>query len=358
MKPDRTPQISELEALTGRELSIDEVALTRSYEQDGDNEGSVTMQLLSMLGALLSLLLFAVFLFLSGLGDSTVVLGILGIGMLLGGRRFANRGVNTVFQESLGVCLTACGYGMLLFSLEEYIKSFEGFTAVAAVIAALVLLVNTHKLIVLLATVALTNCTALLSYEWFGHLGAHLYVAGMTGLLLYWVEQEALLLTSGDFWNQRYAAIRTGLIVGLLGGAWYLSDFHWWNAMERPPNWYASLVLIPATGYVARKTMHELLPASPRRTSYLVAVLALLAPTTLAPALAAALFVLLLSYRSGYLTGTALGAIGLVYGLGRYYYDLNLSLLTKSGVLSASGLLFLIAYFVFLAKFPADETTD
>ncbi|MEM9526442.1 MAG: DUF4401 domain-containing protein, partial [Bacteroidota bacterium] len=76
----------------------------------------------------------------------------------------------------------------------------------------------------------------------------------------------------------------------------------------------------------------------------------------LAPAAAPTLLILLLSFGTGYRLGTAIGALALVYFLGQYYYDLNLTLLTKAYVLLVSGALLLAAYKWLQPKLSTDET--
>jgi|GEM_PF-2926156 len=56
--------------------------------------------------------------------------------------------------------------------------------------------------------------------------------------------------------------------------------------------------------------------------------------------------VIKLSHR----TGTALAVVALLYFITRHYYDLNLTLLTKSLVMMISGVLFLTAYLILRKK--------
>ena len=56
------------------------------------------------------------------------------------------------------------------------------------------------------------------------------------------------------------------------------------------------------------------------------------------------LYFAVIAIAAGFFLATVLAIIALIYFVSRYYYDLNLTLLTKSIVMMVSGVLFLIAF--------------
>jgi uncharacterized membrane protein len=71
-----------------------------------------------------------------------------------------------------------------------------------------------------------------------------------------------------------------------------------------------------------------------------------LLPTILAPSVPGALLVVLSSFYIGHRTGFWVGLLALAYFLVLYYYDLNMTLLAKSGVLVLTGSLFLAGLYL------------
>ncbi|MEX0362988.1 MAG: DUF4401 domain-containing protein, partial [Allomuricauda sp.] len=80
------------------------------------------------------------------------------------------------------------------------------------------------------------------------------------------------------------------------------------------------------------------------KTLIYVLSVAVLLPAVMAPAISGAVLIILLSYKINYKTGLAIGIIALIYFVSQYYYDLNLTLLTKSIILFSSGMVFLLFY--------------
>jgi uncharacterized membrane protein len=85
-----------------------------------------------------------------------------------------------------------------------------------------------------------------------------------------------------------------------------------------------------------------------------------LLPTYYAPYIAGAVYLLLVSFYFGYTTQVVLSLFLGVGCVSQYYYDLNFSLLFKSGILFFSGIAFLLAWAVFnwqIKKEIKNETT-
>ena len=70
----------------------------------------------------------------------------------------------------------------------------------------------------------------------------------------------------------------------------------------------------------------------------------------LAPYILGGLSILLLSFYVNYKNGIGLGIITLIYFVSRYYYDLDLTLLEKSGVMFGTGLFFMLTYLIVRKK--------
>jgi len=342
-------QLDRLREVTGGELSYDKGSLLEDYHEERDNEGTLGMKVLAILGAFLATGCFLAFIFVSGVYDSLTAIGITGAVFLGGGWALCHRSTKGVMASAFGVSLTVVGFVLFLIGFVDVVNSETGMGVLTMLLALVMLALHDNKILVFLAVIAAAGSTLFLLHDGFYTDGAHVYVILFALLLTAWLQKEASLIKSSKFINIRYDGIRAGLALVLLMGAYYLSDFRWWESAERAPNWYASVVLIPLAGYVGWGLLQRFVTDPAEKALYAAGILALLLPTFFAPALSAALLLLLLSWKVGYHTGTALAVVALIYFVSRYYYDLNLTLLTKSIVMMVSGTLFLIA-FVLLRK--------
>lgn len=344
-------QLDRLKSLSSRDLSVNKDDLLEEYHRERESEGTIGTKVLAILGAFVATLCFIAFVFLSGLYESLVAIGVMGF-LLLFVSWLLNQNENKVgfIGGAFAVPLSFCGSIMFLIGFVDAVNSETGMAMLAFLLGMTILALFENKIITFLATIGAAGSLLFLAHDGFYTDGAHLYVALMALLLFAWVNWEATLITSSAYVSRRYDGIRAGLIMALLMGAYYLSDFRWWSEPERSPNWYASVVLIPLVGYIGWDLLLRFVSSPAERGLYAAGILTLLLPTFFAPALSATLLVLLLSWKVGYRTGTALAVIALIYFVSRYYYDLNLTLLTKSIVMMASGSLFLIAYLLLRKK--------
>ena len=343
----------ELELLKSgakRPLQINDEALLAEFQHDQEHEGSMGMKILSILGAFMATAFFLAFIFIADFYDSAEALMMIGL-ILLGASYFLSRPSRAgLITDAFSVSFGVCGYIMLLVGLIDPLDSERAMAMAGAVIAGMILVFYENRILTFLSTVSAAGFLLFLVADSWNSIGVHFYV-GVTALLLtVWFLFEGTLLKVSALVGRRYDGIRTGLIFALLIGAFYLSDFRWWMELEQEPNWYVSMFLIPLTGLVTWQVLLQFVKEALARAAYLAGVFALLLPTVFAPAICAALLILILSWRSGYRTGAAIAVIALIYFVSRYYYDLNLTLLTKSMILSVSGILFLVAYRVLHQK--------
>jgi uncharacterized membrane protein len=170
--------------------------------------------------------------------------------------------------------------------------------------------------------------------------GVHLLIGGTAFLLTYiWVREPKLL---AEYPALAHYIVPVGLglatSVGLLlvitvNKSWY---------REFTEYWWASTVLIAASMvYLAQQLLAEY-EAEGLAWAVFLALALVLAPTVFAPGIAFSLLLLALGFYRGHLILSALGVIALIGFTIMFYYNLQLSLLWKSLVLVASGLLLLV----------------
>ena len=123
-----------------------------------------------------------------------------------------------------------------------------------------------------------------------------------------------------------------------------------------PKIWITSIVTISATLYVVYVLCRllQVKKAGDKAFIYLTSLL-LLASTAMNPAISGSILVILLSFYVNYKTGFAIGILSFLYFVSQYYYDLQFTLLIKSYMMFATGVLFLVLYLFTYKKLGSHE---
>jgi uncharacterized membrane protein len=183
----------------------------------------------------------------------------------------------------------------------------------------------------------------------------HVYIIVSSLLMAFWIISEAKIIKAHQKISRMYNAIRAGLVFSLWMGLVFVCKLGLFD-VTRDYIWISSLALIPLVLLVLNET-REMLRIQRKKDillTGLVAVLILL-PTVNSPAITGAILILLASYRVNFKTGFVLGILSLIYFTGQYYYDLEFSLLTKSILMFATGILFLAVFLITYPKLLPDE---
>jgi len=122
---------------------------------------------------------------------------------------------------------------------------------------------------------------------------------------------EAKIVSTNKILSKLYDPVRVGLIVSLIFGLISIGK-RGLIPITQNYMWISSLIIILVTMYLVNTII---------KVNFLV----------------------------NYKTGLAIGIISIIYFISQYYYDLSLTLLTKSIILFVSGMMFLLFYF-FTAK--------
>lgn len=143
--------------------------------------------------------------------------------------------------------------------------------------------------------------------------------------------------------NQAYRPLRMGLVFSLLAGLVLL--VHQPILSTKITHfWVSSLFLVVALLYVVAKVLQQAAVADRRTQAIIYGCCLVLAPTVLTPSIAGALLVMVSSFYIGHRLSFVIGLLALAYFVILYYYDLQFTLLVKSGILVLNGCLFIGGY--------------
>lgn len=334
-------------------FQYDEAAiLSECGEKEGKNS-SVVIKILSIFGGLLATLAFVVFLFILGIYDSEWVMLFLGIA-LAAVAVIIDRTYNSFILDTFSVCFYMLG--VILFALGlATLEVNENQVALLVILMALGGLAITQNYVISFISI-ITIGAAILFLIMSYHIpnAIHGYLLFYTLLLSYCFLNEAKLLTSSRKLTQLNGPLRIGLVFCLLFGLVAIGKSGL-APISGNYLWISSGVSIGLILYLAAMLLKRFGIEGKKKVLMLSLCVFTLLPTLFAPAISGALLIVLLSFWVNYKTGFVIGIIALIYFVIQYYYDLSLTLLTKSIILFSSGVVFLIFYFFFTKMTKTDE---
>lgn len=320
-------------------------ALWAAFERTHRTPEPLPLRVLSLFGGLLATGLLSSFLATTGLMDSgwgQLLMGLLFLATSL----YLDHRLGSLLLDTFSVGLLATGAGLIGTGLAVLTMSVNGVLLAGLLLAKLYVLGRPRPLNTFLAVLQAQACVlGLIIYNKLPEL-LHLYLAlGMSAYLLSCLYEGRALRLLRPF-GTHLGAVRAALLCCLLFVLGLLSIGFVRMEIKLPWVWVSSLVCIPLVLWLLWKVLGLL--KAPIRTAAWVLPLALivLLLSWPAPGVGGAAAILLGSFYARYRLGIVLGLLGLAYFLGQYYYDLQFTLLVKSGLLFASGLLLLGGYAV------------
>lgn len=305
------------------------------------------ISLLSVIGGVLAAVFFIGFLLLAGLYDSPSGMLILGF-LFIAGSVWVNKVVKSLLLDTATISFYIAGYAMLLAGFFSYQGSDNlNLLALICLILSLAVIFITDSAMLVFISVLIGNGSLLsLIISDHAYSSIHFFIAFVTAVYTYISLSETTIISKGKGFNTRFNPVRTGFLLSLIGGMAMVAP---WADDEIRIQWVyvSSVILIIAVLFTVYKITQSL---GVRDSKQLIPVYAIsflvLMPTLFAPAIAGSLLILVLGFYNGYKLGFISGILALIYFVSRYYYDLHFTLLTKSVILIASGILFLVLFFV------------
>lgn len=329
----------------GSAFEYDDVALSQAYSKSSENPSSLTIKILSIFGGFLSTITFLIFIAITGLYDSEYALIVLGF-IFITCSIILNKRFDLLVIESFSITLYIVGFLLVMFALSSF-KIDDNIIAISSAVLALICLCVTRNYLLVFISVLIIMVSILfliINMEVYEML--HVYVGGLTILLTYIYLNEGRIITTFKQISKLYNPIRISLVFALLMGLMALTKS---EVIPYSVNlvWLSSLIIGGAVLFATKSVLNinNIQNNQDRLKAYGFVVL-LLVPTVFAPSIAGAILILLLSFFVNHKTGMAIGIIAIIYFISQYYYDMSVTLLTKSIILFISGLIFIIIYFL------------
>jgi hypothetical protein len=341
---DITALLSEFQREGGDSFTYDGKAICAEYEKNHTQATPLAIQVLSIFGGLLGTLFLSVFFGLAGY----LVMTFFGIVFIV-----ATIGINRYYDKPLLNTSTVSFYvaGFCLLGFALFTRDISSITVclVFIVISLITLFIVQNFMLSFLAVLIINGSIVFImaNNHFFDEL--YIYIAVLIAALNYLFFKEAKIITFDTKICRLYRPVRIGLLFSLIGvliltiiqtKTSYETEWSPWGLLPSMAGIAAILYLISHIISLLNVEKDEY-----KWMIYLF-ILLLLSPTILFPALPVSLMIILLSFRFNYKTGFVTGIISFIYFAGQFYYDLNFTLLVKSILMIASGVLFLL-FFLF-----------
>ncbi|NDK57188.1 DUF4401 domain-containing protein [Pontibacter fetidus] len=323
----------------GNSFTYDAAEIETEARYSSSRYTNLPIKLLTIFGGFLATLFFMGFLFSTGLYNSTVALLVFGVAFIVGSE-VISRLRHDLLLDAVSVSLNITGYLLFGMGVSE-LNSDVTLALLLAGIAAIFIVVSGSMVLLFLATLVFWGSLVSLPLIFEMPELLYVHVGVMAAILVYLSLHEARLIAQHPRLNKLYAPVRIGSVFSFIGLLILLAH-HTLLPEKLEYLWVASLLLIVALLVVLRRIMHDNgVTDSKTQTIVYTCCIALLAPTILTPSLAGALLVVLASFYIGHHLSFIVGLLALGYFIILYYYNLQLTLLAKSGILVLTGCLFL-----------------
>lgn len=351
---DIKQMLVQLQAQEGASFHIEEDAILLEYQKINANRSGIAIKVLTIFGGLLASLAFMGFLFIAEVYDSGLAMLTMGLAFIAGAI-WLSKAYDKLIIDTTAVSLFVIGLFEFTFGVGS-LHANENMICILLIIVAIATLVIVQNYILAFIAVLLINGSVITLILENSHNLLQMYIAVALITLTLLMLHEASLITVSKKISRLYNPIRLALILSLLAAWITLVGNFGWNPSSIHFNLVSSIPAIAAIFYTLPRIIRllNIQPVAIRVGVYLITAL-LLAPTIYAPAIAGTLLLTLLSFWVNYKTGFALGIIALIYFICQYYYDLRFTLLTKSLLMMASGILFLLFYLLTHKKLNQHE---
>jgi len=338
------------------DFSFDRNKIEEEIESKSTIFSHIGIKLLSVIGGILGSVFFLGFLA-SIVFDSPRGCIIFG-SLFIIGSVVIHKISHSILLDTGIICLYLAGALLLGYGLNSEHVGDNGLAFIALIISLIVLFLSQGFMLAFLSLLIANS--ALLSFVFINdaynllHLYM-LYVIVVFSLLTYseaWIVSQKLAI------SRLYNPVRSGFLITFIFTLLVFSENYLLRDRMHFP-WVSSTLLIISILLVINHILNSFKVNKPqiRLGYYLVSTLILL-PEIFAPAILGSLFIILISFHYGHRTGFFTGIIALIYFISRYYYDLKLSLLVKSEILMASGLLFIIVFLALKKYLLKDENQE
>ncbi|MBC8109891.1 MAG: DUF4401 domain-containing protein [Verrucomicrobia bacterium] len=346
--------INQIQTAGGEQFTYNEKAMLDEYRKKSANQSGLAIKILSVAGGFLAIVVFLGFLFVAGIYDSTMGLLVFGI-IFIGASVILNKIYDKLITDTLSITAFVLGFILLGLALSKLEVNDNLILIVFIIIAIVSLLIMQSYMLSFIGVLVVNGSLLALIFSNEAYNLIHLHIVCMAVLTTFCFLKEAKMITSSKKLASLYDPVRIGLVFSLLISLLFVGKSGL-TLLSANYLWLSSIITIGLILYLIQSVLRvlQIHQLKDKILIYIASVL-LLVPTVFAPAVAGAILLILLSFLVNYKTGFVISMVAFIYFISQYYYDLNLTLLVKSGILFSLGILFLLFYVFTHKKLGTDE---
>jgi hypothetical protein len=335
--------LQSLTAEYGEELTTDGDAINNEMAAEAETYKGLGIKILSIVGGILATGFFLVFvsMCLTQIPGVAIFVGLL----IMAGAIGLNKTSNSTILDTALIASYLASYAMILYGLSRLHTDDNLVAAVLLALAVITMVITSGYMLNFFSVLIAAGCLFSFVNINNAYQFIHVLTAGFAIIYAWLCLSEAQIVSKNPPVNTRYMALRNGALFSFTALLAYLGigDMH---SRYFDNGYISATIIIAVTAFLLHHVVKNNITDSKNRLlAYILGGMALLS-TIFAPAICGALLIVLLSFQTGHRTGMVVGVTGLVYFTGQYYYDLHYTLLVKSEMMMASGLIFLLAWFI------------
>ncbi|WP_118972840.1 DUF4401 domain-containing protein [Taibaiella koreensis] len=348
--------LQQIGATEGDGFAYDKEQLQRAIGQSENAYANIVIKILSGAGGFLATLALLGFFFVAGLyktEPAMIISGIISIALAIGGSRIANH----TFFDTVAITLYITGFVLAGIGMGS-MGSDSNVILILFMIVSIAGVLISGGFMMTFVSVLLFNGSFFAIFP-VNHLYGYIAAVPMLFVLaaLYWLTaNEHRILAAGSFWNKLYQSLQSGFFISFLAGLiWMVHQYDFGFGPMGYGRLLSVAIDIGILLLVAQIIKSLQIVSKVTIVAIYLLTIVLLLPVFNFAYIPGALFLLLLSVRYGYKVEIGLSIAALAYFIIKYYYDLRLSLLYKSGLLFFPGLLLLLVWYFYNRQLKRDE---
>lgn len=313
--------------------------------QPNNASSGLAVRILSVVGGLLAALCLILFLMLSPIIRSEAALTVIGI-CAIAAAIVGNRTINQLFLDTSITAFYVAGCLALCFAMSRSHMNVQLICCTFMLIAALTFVCSKGAFFPFLSVLLFNTAFTWAIIEATQKLEVSQVVVGVMGIVFLALNLfEARFVASGLAMKRLFRPLHSGFFLSFICGLVWMSGigytFDKSVAILSVLIWIGIVLMLHRVMKAMKVTRRE------TEVSVYVISLILLVPTIFAPALSGALLLLLICFGYGHRVEVGASLILLIYTIGKYYYDLQLTLLAKSATLFFTGIVLLLIWYFF-----------
>lgn len=308
------------------------------------SSSSLTVRILSIVGGLLAALCLILFLVLSPIIRSEEALTVIGIGAIVVAI-VGNRTINQLFFDTSLTAFYVAGCVALCFALNRSHINVQLICFLFMFIGTFTFVCSKGVFFPFLSVLLFNTASTWAIIETIQEIEVSQVMVGWMGIVFLALNLfEAELVTRISALKRLFRPLHSGFFLSFVCGLIWMSSMG--DTFDKPVAILSVLIWIGIV-LMLQRVMKVIKVKPVIKVLVYVGCFMLLIPTILAPSLSGALLLLLICFGYGYKVEVGASLILLIYTIGKYYYDLQLTLLAKSGTLFLTGVVLLLSYYYF-----------